>query len=715
MINTSLRRALTALLVSAFAATMVVVAAPAQATADFDFDRIFGNDRYATAAQIALDAFPNGASAAVIATGENFPDALAGSFLAGRDTGFPILLVQKDSVPAATSQALEELGVEAIALLGGPGAISAGVQSALDADYEVFRIQGQDRFDTARMIAETAAPADIGTVDGKSTAIIASGFGFADALAAGPLSYAERLPILLTGPQGLASPARSALEGLNIDHVIIVGGPVVISDTVKSEIEQLGIETTRIFGVDRFHTATEIADFALAEFGFDDTHVNLAKGIDPADSQQGFADALAGAPHAGEEQSVVLLTASDQLSSATRIWFEDHSDTLDSGHIFGGTSAVSDNTAAQAVAAARNLPGEVVRTDKDNNRYTYVPSGSDDAPTIDYSTDDEFFINGTPATIGAFENEINPGDQIKFTATDTGGRHELTPVATITGRTIGNIDTSDETLPGSGDGDNEFSYINDVTGDALRNDVKYDNGTSYLVDGTAVADVDAFEDHLNEGDVLTVSGGEFRLTNRTIAGEINSIERSENTQGDVTAVRFKIGPYGDDHASGVDPLSDTEPSENGNDTHYAVSSCTASGNEVCTVDGSTVTSLSSFEDQVTPGDVISYSRVDGTETIALTNKEPSTITGTLDSIDPDGNGDGGVLDDDEDGGSMTIDLPDGTSQTVDYGADGTFVVNGFFSTEAEFEAAADAGDAIEFRPEDTSTNTTQYAEVTDAG
>src|SRR5205807_5529997 len=53
--------------------------------------RVFGPDRYQTANAVAADAFPN-APATFVATGLNFPDALAGGVLAGRSAS-PLLLV----------------------------------------------------------------------------------------------------------------------------------------------------------------------------------------------------------------------------------------------------------------------------------------------------------------------------------------------------------------------------------------------------------------------------------------------------------------------------------------------------------------------------------------------------------------------------------------------------------------------------------------------
>jgi len=58
------------------------------------FTSIAGANRYATAVAVSKKAFPAGADAVVIATGENWPDALGGSALAGA-LGGPILLTRR--------------------------------------------------------------------------------------------------------------------------------------------------------------------------------------------------------------------------------------------------------------------------------------------------------------------------------------------------------------------------------------------------------------------------------------------------------------------------------------------------------------------------------------------------------------------------------------------------------------------------------------------
>jgi len=69
---------------------------------------------------------------AYIATGLNFPDALAGAAVAGSQ-GAPILLVLPDSIPAATAAELARLQPGRIVILGGAGVVSDGVANAAKA------------------------------------------------------------------------------------------------------------------------------------------------------------------------------------------------------------------------------------------------------------------------------------------------------------------------------------------------------------------------------------------------------------------------------------------------------------------------------------------------------------------------------------------------------------------------------------------------------
>ncbi|MCL1593012.1 MAG: cell wall-binding repeat-containing protein [Actinomycetia bacterium] len=92
--------------------------------------RIAGANRYETAKLISQSEFGNGLSVVYVATGENFPDALAGGPLAGLNTS-PIILVQKFSIPNPAKAELNRLRPKRIVILGGTGVISTSVEQQL--------------------------------------------------------------------------------------------------------------------------------------------------------------------------------------------------------------------------------------------------------------------------------------------------------------------------------------------------------------------------------------------------------------------------------------------------------------------------------------------------------------------------------------------------------------------------------------------------------
>src|SRR5207248_1520008 len=83
--------------------------------------RIAGADRYETAAKVAGQLGSAAGNQAVIASGDpgHLADALSAAGAAG-GSGRPVLLVARDSVPPATSQALHDDGITSTVVIGGP-------------------------------------------------------------------------------------------------------------------------------------------------------------------------------------------------------------------------------------------------------------------------------------------------------------------------------------------------------------------------------------------------------------------------------------------------------------------------------------------------------------------------------------------------------------------------------------------------------------------
>jgi putative cell wall-binding protein len=165
--------------------------------------RIAGSDRYSTAAAIVQAQFTS-ADVVYVATGLNFPDALAGVPAAAGDAA-PILLVQQNAIPGATAAQLSRLKPATIKILGGEAVISAGVAASLGSyASSVIRLSGSDRYVTAAAISKHAFPS------GASKIYVATGLNYPDALAGGPAAGASDAPILLVQTDSI--PASTALE-----------------------------------------------------------------------------------------------------------------------------------------------------------------------------------------------------------------------------------------------------------------------------------------------------------------------------------------------------------------------------------------------------------------------------------------------------------------------------------------------------------------------
>ncbi|MBT8208511.1 MAG: cell wall-binding repeat-containing protein, partial [Acidimicrobiia bacterium] len=111
---------------------------------DADLSRAAGSDRYDTAATISREAFAPGVAVAYVATGENFPDALAAG-AAGATLGGPVLLTNATTVPSATQTELDRLNPARIVVLGGTSIISKNAADTLGKYSPIVeRIAGLD-------------------------------------------------------------------------------------------------------------------------------------------------------------------------------------------------------------------------------------------------------------------------------------------------------------------------------------------------------------------------------------------------------------------------------------------------------------------------------------------------------------------------------------------------------------------------------------------
>ncbi len=196
--------------------------------------RIAGADRYATAARISAATFARGVPVAYIATGESFPDALAGGAAAAHAHG-PVLLTKPGSLPPATAAELIRLAPGRIVVLGGPTMISDALLAKLDTltAGSATRLAGADRYGTAVAVSAATYPTHV------TTLYVATGAAFADGLAAGPVAGLAGGPLLLVGRDTLPSVVSAEIRRLDPSTVVVVGGSGSVSEAVRSQIEGL--------------------------------------------------------------------------------------------------------------------------------------------------------------------------------------------------------------------------------------------------------------------------------------------------------------------------------------------------------------------------------------------------------------------------------------------------------------------------------------------
>ena len=300
--------------------------------------RVAGTDRYQTMAAVVSGAFAS-SEVCVVASGTAYPDALSAAGLAGALRA-PVVLTAPGELSREAAAEIARLGVRRALLMGGEAALSPAVADAVAAlGVDVSRVAGADRVSTSVEAMRRARAAG----SNSDTVLVASGTGFADALAAGPWAWAKAAPVLLCGADGLLSPealAEISSDG-RVTRVVVLGGPAAVGD-VASQLPD-GITCERVGGADRYQTARLVAERAAAEgLSFASTYVT---------SGTSLADALAAGPAAGARGDVLLLADPSGATLATTL--RAHRGQLGSVVAVGGEAAVG----PAAFDAARDALG----------------------------------------------------------------------------------------------------------------------------------------------------------------------------------------------------------------------------------------------------------------------------------------------------------------------------------------------------------------------
>jgi putative cell wall-binding protein len=292
--------------------------------------RTSGTTRYETAVEVSKTTYPTGAATVYLASGFDFPDALAAAPAAVKSGG-ALLLTSPGSLPASVKAELSRLAPKQVVIVGGVGAVSAAVEAEVAALLPAAarqRIGGADRYETSRLLATKI----FGT---SASTYIATGAGFADALAASAVAGAKGAAVVLVeGSAAAADPATlAALKQLGTTSAVIAGGTGAVSAGVAASFGSAGIGVTRYGGTDRYQTSQLINAAAYpAAVG----SALLATGAD-------FPDSLAGAVLAGRTKVPMFSQPTSCMTGAAKNWLIAHG--VKAVRLIGGPGALTDSVA----------------------------------------------------------------------------------------------------------------------------------------------------------------------------------------------------------------------------------------------------------------------------------------------------------------------------------------------------------------------------------
>jgi len=273
-------------------------------------DRLSGDDRYETSVEIARNGFGTPNAGIVIVSGEKEADALAAAPLAG--TTMPILLVQKDTLPASVADYLDDVkstikntNPYKIYIVGGTSVVSTDVEDAIKSivtpgdatPASIVRYSGDDRYATALDLAKRHP----GLMDNLDRLVIVNGTGWADAMSVAPIAAKNGWPIALTGNGGLNETAKAFIDAYmavpgSAKKFLLVGGSSVLPGSVEEYLVGTKLVSVanidRRGGVDRYDTNLALQVYALptAKLGYNNSstfsgkYVAIASGTSPWDA-----------------------------------------------------------------------------------------------------------------------------------------------------------------------------------------------------------------------------------------------------------------------------------------------------------------------------------------------------------------------------------------------------------------------------------------------
>ena len=319
----------------------VVIAPPVVRTVT----RLAGAARWDVAANLARKGWDPantktwaGVKHVIITNGENGKEAdpLAAAGVAGA-YNCPVLLTGAASVPAATKTVIAEIARKnpglKVHLIGGTASVPdarwndikriKGVSTTKD------RIAGANRYDVSANVANRiVSVAGVGSIQGVILVAADNPAAFYDALAASPIAYANRMP-MLSVKKGSVPPSVSKV----LKSTALKAKPrYAASSAAYIGAGSLSGATRLTTSASRYTAASQIANKAIGMSWTTPKDTGLAAKL---------PDALTGGTYLGKRGGVMLFTpSSSAIQSVSKAFITANKSSITNGWVIGGTGSV---------------------------------------------------------------------------------------------------------------------------------------------------------------------------------------------------------------------------------------------------------------------------------------------------------------------------------------------------------------------------------------
>ncbi|MCF0140849.1 MAG: cell wall-binding repeat-containing protein [Mogibacterium sp.] len=301
-----------------------------------DVVHCYGSNRYSTSLRIAealkyelgVAKFDN----IVVASGLDYPDALAGGYLA-KTNNAPLILVDSTTEDRVKTYIENNLATGGkVFILGQTGAVSANFENKIkSAGINTIRLGGANRIETnQKVLNETAGE------PGSNELLVCSANGYADSISASSTGR----PIMLVGTSLNSIQSKFITYNLSsIDKIYIIGGTGAVNTSVESSLKALIGEdkVERIYGANRYSTSAAVAkQFADGT----ETEATIVWG-------NNFPDGLSAGPLAAAKNAPIILALSNVTDQAKAAAGEMG---LSRAFVIGGPTLITESAARTIIS-----------------------------------------------------------------------------------------------------------------------------------------------------------------------------------------------------------------------------------------------------------------------------------------------------------------------------------------------------------------------------